>query len=84
MAAAVPMSSAAGTWQVLLGGSFKDYDDEAVQKTLEAAFTRGDASADVTVRGTVYEVTLQGAQLQQRQKNDPTRTRQVRRAPLGS
>ena len=75
------MSSAAGTWQVLLGGSFKDYDDYTVQQALEAAYDRGEASVDVTVRGTVYEVTLQGAQLQQRQKNDPTRTRQVRRVP---
>ena len=70
-----PMSSAAGTWQVLLGGSFKDYEDSAVQEALEAAYTRGDAAADVNVRGTVYEVSLQGDALQQRQKNDPTRTR---------
>jgi len=75
------MSSAAGTWQVLLGGSFKDFEDSNVQRALEAAYNRGEASVDVTVRGTVYEVTLQGAQLQQRQKNDPTRTRQVRRVP---
>ena len=74
------MSSAAGTWQVLLGGSFKDYE-ATVQQALEAAYTRGDAATDVTVRGTVYEVTLQGDALQQRQKNDPTRTRQVRRVP---
>ena len=67
------------TWEVMLGGSYKPYDDEAVQKTLEAAYTRGDATADVTVRGTVYEVLLQGDALQQRQKNDPTRTRKVRR-----
>ena len=67
------------TWEVMLGGSYRPYDDEAVQKTLEAAYTRGDATADVTVRGTVYEVSLKGDALQQRQKNDPTRTRQVRR-----
>ena len=54
------MSSAAGTWQVLLGGSFKDYEDSNVQRNLEAAYELGDATTDVTVRGTVYEVTLQG------------------------
>jgi len=71
--------AAAGTWEVFLGGSYKPYDDPAVQRALEAAYDLGNAKADVTVRGTVYEVTLQGAQLQQRQKNDPTRTRKVRR-----
>ena len=54
----------AGTWEVMLGGSYKPYDDPAVQQTLEAAYARGDATADVTVRGTTYEVTLQGDQLQ--------------------
>ena len=74
-----PAPAAAGTWEVMLGGSYKAYDDPAVQSTLEAAYELGDATAEVTVRGTVYEVTLQGGRLQQRQKNDPTRTRKVRR-----
>ena len=73
------MAERAGVWEVMLGGSYKPYDDPAVQQTLEAAYTRGATTADVTVRGTVYEVSLKGDALQQRQKNDPTRTRQVRR-----
>ena len=72
------MATPAATWEVFLGGAYKPYDDP-VQRALELAFRCGDASADVTIRGTAYEVTLQGAQLQQRQKNDPTRTRKVRR-----
>ena len=44
------MSTAGGTWQVLLGGSFKDYDSN-VQQALDAAYNRGEASVDVTVRG---------------------------------
>ena len=72
------MATPAATWEVFLGGAYTPYDDP-VQRALELAFRCGDASADVTLRGTAYEVTLQGAQLQQRQKNDPTRTRQVRR-----
>ena len=62
-----PMATPAGTWEVFLGGAYKPYDDP-VQRALELAFRCGDASADVTIRGMVYEVTLQGAQMQQRQK----------------
>ena len=36
-------------------------------------------AGDVTVRGTVYEVSLKGDALQQRQKSDPTRTRSAPR-----
>ena len=51
--------AAAATWEVFLGGTYKPYD-QAVQRALEAAYDLGNAKADVTVRGTVYEVTLQG------------------------
>ena len=83
-----------GHWELLLpdgkgGGSRKSA--KALTSSLSgevhgqvAAYDLGNAKADVTVRGTVYEVTLQGAQLQQRQKNDPTRTRQVRRVPAAA
>ena len=73
------MSSAAGTWQVLLGGSFKVYEDPAVQQALEAAYSRGDAAADVTVRARCAVALL--ALICAGLKNDPTRTRQVRRVP---
>ena len=51
-------------------------DDEAVQQALEAAYTRGGGAGVGRCPGT-YEVSLKGDALQ-RQKNDPTRTRQVR------
>jgi len=70
-----------GCWEVMLAGQYTPYDD-SVQCSLEAAYCRGEAKADVSVRGVEYTITLRGDVLVQSLKSEPTRTRLVRRRQL--
>ena len=66
-------------WEVELTGSYRPYE-EAEQRTLEAAFQRGEASARITVRGSAYDVTLRGDDRRQRGVGtEAWRRRRVRR-----
>ena len=65
---------------MLLGGSFKRYDDKTVQRALEDAFRAGRDEVEVTVRGASYLVrALRSERPLQVLKHDATRTRPVRR-----
>ena len=64
----------------MLGGVYRPYKDDSVQRILEEAFAAGLTEVDMTVCGVAYAVRhLRSAAPLQVQKQDPTRTRPVRR-----
>ena len=63
------------SWSVMLGGQFVPYED-AAQRTIEAAFLRGDRSVEVCVRGTEYILQL-AEPFKQVVKSDSSRARAV-------
>ena len=80
-----PLPSSPAVWEVELQGRFTAYKDETVQRTLEAAFQRGDDTVRVEVMGKAYDVfPLQGDRKRQRLESDQTKTRSVRRVEHGN
>ena len=77
----VQQPPAPGEWQVWLAGTFKPYEESAVQKALETGlFTHGKAKVKVTVRNAQYWIhDLGGGKYQQVLVSDSTKTRDVRR-----
>ena len=71
-----------GVWEVMLGGSFKEYESAVVQRVLEDAFARDEAEAEVEVRSQTYIIELQHNSGRQVLKSDRSKTRPVRRRPL--
>ena len=79
--ASVPSSGGpAGEWQVMLSGKYVSYEP-SVQHTLEAAFASGAATADVTIRGSSYTISLRDP-IEQRLRSDPSKVRPARRKML--
>ena len=77
-------TSVHAVWEVELQGRYTAYKDEAVQRTLEAAFQRGDNTVRVQVMGKSYSIfPLQGDRKRQRLESDQTKTRSVRRVEHG-
>jgi hypothetical protein len=67
------------TWEVTLSGSFVPFEPE-VQRALEEAFRRGEASAAVTAGGRSREITLAPPHVQRAVDGEPVcREREVRR-----
>ena len=75
----------AAIWEVELAGSFSPYE-APLQRTLEDAFQRGEASARISVRGSEYDVDVCGSLYDQRQRGvgaEAWRSRRVRRRVRG-
>lgn len=80
-----PLPPSPAVWEVELQGRYSAYKDEMVQRTLEAAFQRGDDTVRVEVMGKAYDVfPLQGGRKRQRLESDQTKTRSVRRVEHGN
>ena len=77
---AASRTASGADWQVLLGGSFKSYDD-TVQAVIESAWAADEEEVEVQVRGSAYVILLRETPMIQQVKGDTSRWRKVRRAP---
>ena len=77
---AASRTASGADWQVLLGGSFKSYDD-TVQAVIESAWAADEEEVEVQVRVSAYVILLRETPMIQQVKGDTSRWRKVRRAP---
>lgn len=66
-------------WSVMLGGQFKPYDQDVIDR-IESAYQAGNTEVLVSVRGTNYIIALKPASaMKQKLENDHTKVRKVQR-----